>query len=216
MTVSALETALDELFGVAPEEFIEKRKALAATLKGAATKTVMEQNKTVMEQKKPTRGAFLLNRLVRQYPGEIAELVKIGERLTRAHHGGDAATLGDVIAVQRKTVDSLRAKAAKLSTQSHVATGEISAVNAAVDGVTTSPGRAAELKLGRLSKPPEATVSFGADLGGFATAPALVLEKKHEEVLGEKAVRFLGLPQVEASSTHASFRRKNGRVHGAS
>ncbi len=58
-------SALDELFGVAPEAFIEKRKALAATMKGA-------EAKTMVEQKKPTRGAFLLNRLVREYPEKIA------------------------------------------------------------------------------------------------------------------------------------------------
>lgn len=140
-----------------------------------------------MEQKKPTKAAFLLNRLVREYPGEIAGLVMIGERLTAAHHGGDAAALREAIAEQRALVYSLRTKAAALSTKLHVAPGEISAVSAALYGVTTSPERAVELERGRLSKPPEATASFGGDLGGFAAAAPVAprtrtLEKKPEPV----------------------------------
>ncbi len=151
---SALEAALDELFQVAPEQFVEARKALAAKLgKGADAKVVLEQ-------KKPTRVAHLLNRLARLYPADVAALASIGERLAAAHLAGQTDALREVIAAQRLAVNALSAQASVLMTALGVAASELPTISAVLYAATTSAERAAQLKQGRLSKAPEANVSF--------------------------------------------------------
>lgn len=163
---SALEAALDELFLVPPEQFVDTRKALAAKLgKGPDAKVVLEQ-------KKPTRVAHLLNRLARDHGADVAGLASIAERLSAAHHAGKSDVLREVINEQRQAVNALSAKANALLGELGVAQSELTAINALLYAATASTERAAELKLGRFSKLPETTDFFGGGGMTFA-APAV-------------------------------------------
>jgi hypothetical protein len=160
---SALDAALDALYLVTPEHFIETRKALAAQLgKG-------QEAKVLLAQKKPTQVAHLLNRLARDHAALVASLGTIAEQLSAAHHAGKPEALREAIALQRQAVNALSAKAHTLLDELGLSPSELTGVNALLFAATASPERAAELKLGRLSKLPETTDFFGA--GALVTSP---------------------------------------------
>lgn len=191
---SALEAALDELFLVPPEQFVDTRKALAAKLgKGPDAKAVLEQ-------KKPTRVAHLLNRLARDHAGDVAGLASIAERLSAAHHAGKSEALREVINEQRQAVNALSAKASVLLGELGVAQSELTAINALLYAATASTERAAELKQGRFSKLPETTDFFGG--GGLAVAPPTV-----PAVAAEPAAKGAGEPEPDPAAVEAEKRR---------
>lgn len=165
-----LEAALDELYAVAPEHFIETRKALAAKLRADGD---AESAKTILGQAKPTRAAHLLNQLARTWPDDIAELAAVGKRLMEAQRRAQGDALREAIADQRRLVRALSAKASELEP----ATADRGTIDAALYGATTSADRAEELRLGRFAKAPEASVSF-FDVGATAPLTAPAAEQK--------------------------------------
>jgi len=205
---SALESALDALYLVAPEQFIETRKALAAQLgKGPDAKAVLEQ-------KKPTRVAHVLNRLARDQADDIAGLSKIAERLSHAHQTGKADALREVISEQRQAVTALSTKASALMSELGVGLNELPAINAVLQAATTSPERAAELALGRFSKTPEANVSFfgGVDVSSVRTEAPEVAKAESKPVPGPAAKEDREAAMATARKKWEQARESAGEV----
>ncbi len=77
----SIEDIAGELYGLAPEEFTAARNARAkeATAAGDA-----ELATRVQSLRKPTAGAWLLDRLVRQHPGLVQQVLDLGGQLRAA------------------------------------------------------------------------------------------------------------------------------------
>ena len=163
---SPLELALTTLYGAPPERFLETRKTLAAELKASGNAAGAKE---VLAQRKPTQVAHWLNRLSREFADEVEALAKIGHQLGKAHQP-DA--LRALIAEQRQAVQSLTEKVARAF---ELGSQDAASINTVLYGATTSAERAAELKLGRMSKAPEAASSFFGGSGEMvmpAVSPA--------------------------------------------
>jgi DNA-binding ferritin-like protein len=77
-----LDSAAEELYGVASEEFAEHRSRLAAQAKADGDKALAA---SIGKLRKPVLAAALVNELVRAEPAELAELTDLGAQLRTAH-----------------------------------------------------------------------------------------------------------------------------------
>jgi len=91
----------DELYGGPREEFIRRRNALAA--EAADTKLAAR----IKALRKPTLAAWLVNRLARERPDDLAELTRLGEQLRAAHEELAGERLRTLSVGRRETVDAL-------------------------------------------------------------------------------------------------------------
>jgi hypothetical protein len=186
--MSPIDRALDELYGLPPDEFMARRDALAKELKAAGDKDAAAE---VKKQHKPTQAAHALNRLARDAKAELEALFEAGKVLAS---GKDfKASLEH----QRTALEAVRKKA----------TGpDVPAIIAVVQGALVDEKLAAAVRQGRFAKLPEAPVGFfGAAPEG---APPVVLPKREEPKRFEPArplevVKPLEAPKPEAPKHEA-------------
>jgi Lon protease-like protein len=74
-------TAVTELYGADPQEFTDRRKELAAAARAAGDAAAAKQ---IAALRKPTRAAWVVNRLARADPGAPARLAALGAALRAA------------------------------------------------------------------------------------------------------------------------------------
>jgi hypothetical protein len=103
-----LSEAAAELYSSDPDEFVERRGALAARAREAGQAPVAKQ---IAALRKPTRSAWVINRLVRADPGVTAELATLGEELRAAQGSLDGAAIRELSRRRRELVDSLARRA---------------------------------------------------------------------------------------------------------
>ncbi|WP_157368016.1 hypothetical protein [Alloactinosynnema sp. L-07] len=89
---------LDDLYGLPQEDFIAARRDLA---RQARTGGDPEGAAAIEKLAKPTKAAWLVNRLVREHPDEIATLTDLGDDLRAAHTGAAGESLREL--TQRRT-----------------------------------------------------------------------------------------------------------------
>jgi hypothetical protein len=102
--VSRLSDAVAELYSADPDTFVGRRKELAALARregdaGAA--------KEITGLAKPTRSAWLVNRLVWSDPSAAARLADLGAQLRGQDAAQDGASIRKLSADRRKLVDAL-------------------------------------------------------------------------------------------------------------
>ena len=76
-----LESAVDELYGGSPDDFIERRKALVAEARPAR---IGRWPPPIGALRRPTRSAWLVNLYAREAAEELAPLLDLGEALQAA------------------------------------------------------------------------------------------------------------------------------------
>lgn len=102
--MSRLSDAADVLYAADPEDFIDRRKALAVEARAAGDKAVA---KDIAALGKPTRSAWLVNRLVRDDPTVPAQLAELGGQLRSGESSLDGESIRKLSVARRKLVDSL-------------------------------------------------------------------------------------------------------------
>jgi hypothetical protein len=106
------EDPIDRLYGVALEEFVAERDALARQLRADGDR---DGAAAVKKLAKPTRAAWAVNRLARSHRDEVRALVEAGEALSGAQEallgGADPAVLRGAADAARALVDALVAEA---------------------------------------------------------------------------------------------------------
>ena len=98
-----LDEAADQLYAVAPEDFMARRTALAAEAKESGDKALAKQ---ITGLRRPTRSAWLVNLVARAEPEGLAELRELGTALQQAQQqmAGDELRR---LSKQRRTPDRL-------------------------------------------------------------------------------------------------------------
>lgn len=104
-----LTAAVDELYGVAPADFVATRTRLAQAAKGDDPDLAAQ----VKALRKPTQSAWLLNRVARDEPQVVADLTTLGERMRTAQSRGDGAALAAARPERRAAIDALVAAAGR-------------------------------------------------------------------------------------------------------
>jgi hypothetical protein len=160
------EQAVEELFGLPPEEFVAARDDLARRLKREGDPETAARVKAL---RRPTLSAWAVNQLARGRGQELAPLLAAGERLRSAHRaalaGGGAAELRAATRAEREVVTGLVEIALELLRDAgHPTTDATRDRVAATLHAAAADEAAAELvRSGRLTA--------DLDPSGFGTAP---------------------------------------------
>jgi hypothetical protein len=96
--------ATDELYGSDPEDFTERRTALAAQARAAGDRAAARE---IAGLRKPTRSAWMINQLVRADPGVAARLAGLGDELRAAAASLDGPKIRELSQARRQLVDTL-------------------------------------------------------------------------------------------------------------
>jgi len=160
MTDRAAEAAA-ELYGADPDEFTTRRNALAKAAKAAGDQ---EAAKKITALRKPTRVAWLLNRLVREHPEVPGQLAELSDGLSAAASARDGKRLRELSARRSATVDSCTTLALDQVTDPPAALRDD--VSATLSAAIADPAVAARLAAGTLTR-----AEHWAGFGEFASGP---------------------------------------------
>lgn len=127
-----VQEAIDELYALDPDDFTERRTALAAH----ARQTDKAAGKDIAALRKPTRSAYALNQLVRSDAESAARLGELGEGLRSAQESLDGNRMRELSTLRRGLVEELADQAFQVIGQRSPPPGlrdeVVSTLNAAV------------------------------------------------------------------------------------
>lgn len=135
----------DELYAGPREEFISARAAHVAAAKKDGD---AELAKRIKELRKPSIAAWLVNRLAREYPDDLADLSELGEELRGAHADLDGERLRELSTRKRVAVEKLADKVKTLGPEPTAAVLE--QVTGTLEAAVASSDIAADVAAGRL------------------------------------------------------------------
>src|SRR6202050_2678919 len=96
--------AVAELYSSDPDEFVERRGALVARGREAGQ---AEAAKQIAALRKPTRSAWVVNRLVQAAPEVPGELTSLGDELLAAQRSLDGAAIRELSQRRRQLIETL-------------------------------------------------------------------------------------------------------------
>ncbi|MEV0234916.1 hypothetical protein [Nonomuraea sp. NPDC050786] len=152
-----LDEVAGRLYALPPSEFTAAREAEARAAKEAGDVRLARE---IAKLRKPTVSAWAVNRLAREHPGEVAELLEVGERLRAAWQEQDP----DALAELTRRRGDVTAKAGRLARQdSGLSSAAAAEVDQTLEAAVVDADAAAQVREGRLAKP--------LNYSGFAPAP---------------------------------------------
>jgi hypothetical protein len=159
--VTTLEQAADELYGADPDEFVDRRRTLAAA---ARQEGDADAAKAIAALRKPTRTAWTLNALARTDAGLIERAAALGARLRDAERRLDGAALRELSRERRELVDAMARAAFAATGQQDPSAALREEVNATLTAAFADPDVADQLASGRLLRVAH-WAGFGLDAG---------------------------------------------------
>ncbi|MDQ1012514.1 hypothetical protein QFZ82_006999 [Streptomyces sp. V4I23] len=195
-----LESILDELYGLRPQDFTAARNARAAEARGAGDPGLAERIKAL---RRPTVSAWAGNLLVRRDPERVRPLLALGEGLRSAHRGLDGEQLRELSRQQHLLVAALAREACDLAAAEGQQVGEtaLREIEGTLHAVLADPAAAEEWAAGRLDRPLTPPVGFTAAVAD----PGVVADRA-------AAPRPGGRPQAEGSERAAGQRGRERRA----
>jgi len=168
--------AAAELYGADPQEFTERRKALAADARAAGDTAAAKQ---ISALRKPTRAAWVVNQLARADPGARDRLAALGVALREAERAKNGPRLRELSAGRGPLIDELTGQALAVAGVTDAPAGLREDVEATLTAVLADPDVAAEFAAGTLTRAAQwagfGAASFGAVPGDDADSPALAV-----------------------------------------
>lgn len=102
----------EELYGLTPSEFTAARNEAAKQARDVGDKQLSERVKAL---RKPSTAAWVVNLLVREEAGEVAQMLDVGEALQRAQADLDGDALRDLNRQRRKLISVMAQKGRSLA-----------------------------------------------------------------------------------------------------
>jgi hypothetical protein len=159
-----LADAVAELYQLDPDEFMARRQELAGQARAAGDPAAARQ---ITGLRKPTRSAWVVNRLVRADPDVTARLAALADELRDAERSPQGARIRELSAARARLVDELTRQALSELPAPPAALRE--EVTATFDAALADPEVAANL--GTLVRAAH-WAGFGLNTGGSPAAPA--------------------------------------------
>lgn len=116
-----IDTVIDELYSLAPADFVSHRSAYATRFKKAGDKSGATR---IGGLRKPTVVAWLVNTLARQDESAVAELFDLGAELERAQQRGDGHRLRELSTARSASIRALTDRAVALGRERGVTVGD--------------------------------------------------------------------------------------------
>ena len=163
-----LDEAADALYALPRDEFTAARDARVAEARTSGDKALVA---ALRRLRRPTVAAWLVNRMARRRPEDLAELGALGESLRAAHQQLDGTALRRLSERRRELVTALALSVRELGEEAGETVSD--AVSRELEGMFSAaladPDAAHALASGRLSSPRE--LDDAAALNWPATAP---------------------------------------------
>ncbi|MEJ7704359.1 MAG: hypothetical protein WKF47_12095 [Geodermatophilaceae bacterium] len=158
-----LEQAIEELYSVDPDEFMQRRTALAKRARSSDDKAA----KDIAGLRKPTRSAHALNQLVRSDPEAAPRLAELGDALRAAQDVLDGARMRELSMLRRGLIEELADQAFQVTGQPAPAPALREEVVSTLNAAVADQGVVEQLGSGTLVRPAR------WDGFGFASPPEL-------------------------------------------
>ena len=159
--------ATTELYGSDPEEFTERRAALAAQARAAGDRPAAKE---IAGLRKPTRPAWMINQLVRADPGLAGRLVQLGDELRAAAAALDGPRIRELSQARRRLVDTLIRQALQHAGEEAPSAALREDLTATFGAALADPQVAQELAAGTLLRPVH-RADFSPGLPGLTLVP---------------------------------------------
>ncbi len=159
-----LSDAVSELYWIALPQFTPRRTALAGQARKAGDTAVA---KAITALRKPTKAAFVVNRLFRTDSRAVSELQELGAELRRAQRSADAHQMRKLTGTRKALVDELTEKALETAEERSPSPALREEVVATLKAALVETDVIALLSQGTLLK------SIEWDGFGFSSAPEL-------------------------------------------
>ncbi|MFE3200335.1 hypothetical protein [Embleya sp. NPDC059237] len=159
------DTIVDELYGLAPDEFVAARDARAHTVRTAGDRAMAGR---IGDLRRPVLAAWLANLLVREHRDEIDAFLRLGTAMRDAQEQLQGPELRELSRQRHRVIDALQHRALALAAaHGHPTVGDTTLrdLQDTLNTALADPEAAQRLAAGRLTAPlhPEGT---------FASAPA--------------------------------------------
>jgi hypothetical protein len=178
-----LADAVAELYQADPDEFMQRRKDLAARARNAGEAAAARQ---IAALRKPTRSAWVVNRLVRADPEVTSRLAALSAELHAAEGSVEGARIRELTAARSQLVDELTRQALEDLPAPPAALRE--EVTATLDAALADPEVARNL--GTLIRAAHwAGFGLGPPVGGAAAPPRKTAEPAPAEASAERERR---------------------------
>ena len=195
-----LAEAAAELYANDPAEFTRRRAALAAGARTAGDKAAA---RAITALRKPTRSAWLVNRLVRDDPAVPSRLAALAADLRSAGRALDGARIRELSRARRDLVSELTRRALGGADQSSAAPALREQVSATFGAALADPEVAGEVASGTLLKP-VGQAGFGFD-AALAAVPEPAVPGRAEQEPAEQEP-----PEVPRGKAATTRRRSAG------
>jgi hypothetical protein len=203
-----LETALDELYGVDPSEFVAVRKRLSASLRGAGDKDAVKE---LQAARRPSTSAWALNQIARRQPQLVESLLDASRALFAAQTRGSNKpdVLRDAIREHREAIDAT-ADAALAVLGDRANDKFRSEIVSTLRAVSTDEAVSEQIRLGRIVR--EASASGFPDAAGLTLVPDLPAPKPKASGKAKPAKRATSVDAVDKAAEAARAREEKRRA----
>jgi hypothetical protein len=198
-------TAAAELYGADPQEFTDRRKALAAAAKDAGDADAARQ---ITALRKPTRAAWVVNSLARAEPGAGDRLASLAASLRAAEQAKDGRRLRELSAERGSLIDALTGQALTAAGVADAPAGLRDEVSATLTAALADPDVAAALAAGTLTRAAQ-WAGFGF-AGDAARTPA----RTSAPSAGGEAARTPARGEAKVTRLEEARRRKERQADG--
>ncbi|MEU9169685.1 hypothetical protein AB0D34_18060 [Streptomyces sp. NPDC048420] len=166
-----LDAVADELYGLRPDEFTAVRNQRAAKARTDGNRELAEEIKALH---RPTLSAWASNLLVREMPGEVEPLLRLGAGLRAAHRDMDGDQLRELSRRQHALIAALSRQARQLAAEAGQNIGEDAQrqIEETLRAVLSDPDAAQQWASARLAKPLTAPTGFAAAGRGLRVVPS--------------------------------------------
>jgi hypothetical protein len=168
--------ATAELYAGLPEDFTRRRKELAAAARAVGDR---DAARLIGALRKPTRAAWVVNRLAHAEPGVAASLADLAAGLRAAEEARDGPRLRDLSSRRQSLIDSLTQRALTLAGLPDPPPGLRAEVTATLAAALASPEVADQLGTGILTR--------AESWSGFGLASQLTFHGDDLAAMGEPA-----------------------------
>ncbi|PZS20923.1 MAG: hypothetical protein DLM57_00240 [Pseudonocardiales bacterium] len=143
----ALSAAIEQLYSLDPQEFTQRRGALARRARHDGDAAAA---RAIAGLRRPTTAAWIINRLVRSEPGVAAGLGELAGQLRDAQHSLDGPLLRQLTLKRRDLIDAATRQAFDLGQQVEPPASLRHEVASTLEAALADPDVAAQLHTGTL------------------------------------------------------------------
>jgi hypothetical protein len=165
----ALTEAIDELYSADPDDFVKRRGALASQARQDGDPKAAT---AITALRRPTKAAWLINRLVRADPDVASGLAELAKKLRDAQRTLNGTQLRELTQQRRKLIDQAIRQAFNLSGQAESAAALRQEVASTLEAALADPDVAEQLGTGTLVRSAEWS-GFGDSTPTLSAVPPL-------------------------------------------